>query len=398
MESQAQETRELTEQLLAGAFGSPVRLDAGQTVEGRDYVVRFGVLEGPDGAPSSVIAKRGRSWGGHYDPDSDDPHNPAWGLFGDWAALQFLSEVAGDAAVAPRFYGGDRNAGLIAIEDLGSGERPDQLLLGDDPVAAEAVLVELAAALGKMHARTAGRQAEFDRIRNELSRRWPPERDPAASLARAVHATIDILGLTPPAGLDADLGIVTHAIREPGPFLAYTHGDPCPDNWLRVDGRLKLFDFERGQFRHALLDGVYGRIHFPTCWCVNRSPEHVFLRMESAYRAELVQGCPEAADDTLFYHAVVEACAFWAIDMCQWIIQREAWYDPPKPMQHDQHWGIATLRQRALVRSDILARTTQEFGHLEAIGATFAKMAAKLRTIWPPEADAMPLYPAFRAR
>src|ERR687886_1529923 len=126
MDSPAQETRDLTEKLLAAAFGGPLRLDAGQTVEGRDYVVRFGVLEGPDGAPASVIAKRGRSWGGAYDPDSDDPHNPAWGIFGDWAALQFLNEVAGDAAVAPQFYGGDRNAGLIAIEDLGSGERPDQ--------------------------------------------------------------------------------------------------------------------------------------------------------------------------------------------------------------------------------------------------------------------------------
>ncbi len=120
--------------------------------------------------------------------------------------------------------------------------------------------------------------------------------------------------------------------------------------------------------------------------------------MEAAYRAELIQGCPEVADDTLFYHAVVEACAYWAIDMCQWIIQREAWYDPPKPMQHDRPWGIATLRQRALVRSDILTRTTQEFGHLEAVGATFAEIATKLRTIWPPEADAMPLYPAFRDR
>ena len=69
--------------------------------------------------------------------------------------------------------------------------------------------------------------------------------------------------------------------------------------------------------------------------------------MEAAYRAELIQGCPEAADDTLFYHAVVEACAYWALTMCEWIVQREAWYDPPKPMQQDRQWGIATLRQRA---------------------------------------------------
>ena len=35
--------------------------------------------------------------------------------------------------------------------------------------------------------------------------------------------------------------------------------------------------------------------------------------MEIAYRAELAKGCPEAADDTLFFRSVVEACAYWAI-------------------------------------------------------------------------------------
>lgn len=65
-------------------------------------------------------------------------------------------------------------------------------------------------------------------------------------------------------------------------------------------------------------------------------------------------------------------------------------------MEHDRQWGISTIRQRALVRSDILARTTQEFGYLEAIGSVFAALATRLREIWPAEADAMPLYPAFR--
>ncbi len=305
--------------------------------------------------------------------------------------------MAGDDALAPRFYGGDRRAGLIVIEDLGSGDRPDQLLLGSDPAAAEEAMVELAATLGTMHARSVGRQAEFDRIRDALGRRPPDEGDRAASLAKALHATVDVLGIVPRTGLDAELQALTASIHDPGPFLAYTHGDPCPDNWLRVDGKLRLLDFETGAFRHALLDGVYGRIHFPTCWCVNRSPAHVPQRMEAAYRAELRQGCPEAGDDTLFDRAVVEACAYWTISMCDWIVQRRSWYEPPAPMERDHRWGISTLRQRALLRSDILAQTTQELGHLEAIGATFGDIAAKLRTIWPPEAGSMPYYPAFRS-
>jgi Mn-containing catalase len=49
------------------------------------------------------------------------------------------------------------------------------------------------------------------------------------------------------------------------------------------------------------------------------------------------------------------------------------------------------------MRSDILAKTTEEFGHMEAIGATVHAIAAKLRATWP-EADRMPYYPAFRQR
>jgi hypothetical protein len=283
-------------------------------------------------------------------------------------------------------------------------------------------MVELAGTLGTLHALTIGKQADFDRIRDALGPRRAPDIDRIAALGPGLKETINSLGLAAPTGLDEELEGLATALQNPGPFLAFTHGDPCPDNWLRVDGKLRLLDFEHARYRHALLDGVYGRIHFPTCWCVNRTPAHLPARMEAAYRAELQNGCPEAADDTLFGHAVVVACAFWAIGMCQWITERQrrdeprsrGWLSrllslewlrqrrtrdrPTTLMERDHEWGISTVRQRVLLRSDILARTTQEFGYLEAIGTTFAALAARLRAVWPPEADAMPLFPAFRER
>ena len=95
-----------------------------------------------------------------------------------------------------------------------------------------------------------------------------------------------------------------------GPFLAYTHDDPIPMNALPVGDERKLFDFEFGDFRHALRDGIYGRACFPTWYHINRVPEDVVQEMERAYRTELAKGCPEAADDTLFFRSVVEACAY----------------------------------------------------------------------------------------
>jgi hypothetical protein len=379
-----QETRSIAERLLSEQLGGPVRLGEDTALEERTHVTRFAVLDGPAGAPPSVIVKRDRLGGRGLRPGLAEPRAPSSLLFDDWAALQFLSQIAGEASIAPQFYGGDRVAGLFVI----AGISPDQVLLRDDPAAAEAILAELAAALGRMHAATIGKQAQFDQVRGALGPR-PADRG-YQWLAEGLHATTAALDVPLRPGAGDELEAVIAALTDPGPFLAYTHGDPCPDNWLRAGGRLRLFDFEIGAFRHALTDGVYGRIHFPTCWCVNRIPEQILLRMEAAYRDGLARGFPAAADDTLYQRAVVEACAHWVLQLCA---RRYGLLDL---LENDREWGIATVRQRVLLRFDILSRITAEAGYLAALGATIADLAATLRARWPAEADAMPYYPAFR--
>jgi Mn-containing catalase len=54
------------------------------------------------------------------------------------------------------------------------------------------------------------------------------------------------------------------------------------------------------------------------------------------------------------------------------------------------------MRQRVVTRFESFAQATEEFGHLEAIGAVFYRMAVKLRSLWSVQADTMPVYPAFR--
>ena len=207
-------------------------------------------------------------------------------------------------------------------------------------------------------------------------------------LMPTLHETADWFAIPLTRQVDLELAMLIASMRNPGAFLVYTQGDSCPDNCLFVNSRLRLLDFEGGRFSHALKEGVYGRIHFPTCWCVYRMPERVPLRMEEAYRAELMKGCPEAVDDRLFYRAVVEACVFWMLD----------WYHEfplPTLLEKDRNIVTSTVRQRLLMRSAILAETTEVLGHMEAIGSTVRAIAAKLRAIWP-EADYMPYYPAFR--
>jgi hypothetical protein len=298
--------------------------------------------------------------------------------------------VGGTPVLTPRFYGGDRARGRLVLEDLGDGAGLDHVLLGTDPVAAAQGLHALATALGRLHARTTGQQERYDRLRRALGQPIPVRFHRYDQLAAILDDATTRLDLAPAPGTDRDLAAVIAALRDPGPFLAYTHGDPCPDNWLLTAQGIRLLDFEMGEYRHALIDGVYGRVHFPTCWCVNRLPPAISLDMEAAYRAALRPGCPAAADDRLFAQAVVEACAYWAIHTLAINGGLAAL------LAADKEWGVATVRQRALFRLDLVARLTATHGYLEALGATFARIGATLHARWP-DLPALPLYPAFRA-
>jgi hypothetical protein len=383
-----EETRAAAERVLSDAWRGAVKLEGDEGLGGsnRSNVYRFSVKEGPENGSESVVVKRAAGVGQEsYDPGATQ--GPAWRLFNDWAGLQFLTEVAGANSPAPRFYGGSREVGLVVIEDLGRGSRLDHFLLGEDAEAAERGLMNLVTALGRMHAMTVGKRAMFDRIRDSLGPREAGQ-DPGDAVQRQrqkLQKLADSVGLAIHPEVEVELKSLEGFLDENGPFQAYSHHDPCPDNCLWVGQEMKLLDFEFGDFRHALLDGVYGRIHFPTCWCVNRLPERVYVRMEQVYRNELVRGCPEAQDNEVFSRAVVEACA--------WQLLNSLFL---RVLEEDGQWGIATHRQRALVRLDRFAEMAETFGHLEALGITAREMAGALRGRWPKEADEMPLYPAFR--
>ena len=93
------------ERILAQACGGPVRLRAEVPPEGgsgRANLFRCTVLDGPSGAPASVIAKRVNVEPGEtYDPAASD--GPATRLFNEWASLQFLSTIAPGERLAPHF-------------------------------------------------------------------------------------------------------------------------------------------------------------------------------------------------------------------------------------------------------------------------------------------------------
>lgn len=384
-----------TEAILARAWGGPVRLGTwDELVYNKAY--RFHILQAPNHgsspAPTTVILKKARPKPDQpYDPDATT-WNPAWRFLADWTGTEFLSTLPTSTPHSPRFLGGDRDVGVFVMDDLGRRESLLTRLMGDNPAAAEQALLWHAEALGRLHADTMGQQDGYHRIRDALGPRVVQSDAQAwcdlGTARDALHAGFRTIGVVPAPGFDGEYRHLTHAIVDPGPFAAYTHCDPCPDNNLIVGERIQLLDFERSGYHHALLDAVYGRLCFPSCGYANRLPARLALRMEAAYRAQIVETCPQAADDVRFGQEIVHACVYWIISNGNWLLA-SAYKD-------DYQWGLATWRQRVLLRLGLVVQATESLHHLPAMGETARLCLQRLRQIWPVAVQTMPLYPTFR--
>ena len=414
--------REQVEELLANTYHAPVSLARPQLIPSRPNICRFFVRTGPAELGSNLIVKRLPADGIDEARDASYPSTRNR-FFNDWAGLQFLNEVAGGTSIVPRFYAASHAtpacpADLIVMEDLKIRKDIGAVLKGKEPRKAEEELLLWAGALGRLHASTIGKEARFRGIREGIAPRRPswgwvphwqrnhdayeklmqtlPEEVRQAGFASfhwmrfVLRQAADALSLTVLRAAAANLETVIQALYAPGPFLAYTHGDPCPGgNCLVTENVARLIDFENGDYRHALLDIVYARISFPTCWEAMTLPHSLVLRIEQAYRAELVAACPEAMDDQRFARELVHACAYWALMLCQF----NAIAQFPTG---DRYWEPYRMRQRILTRFERFAQTTAEFGYLEALGSLFQTMATMLRERWPAYAQQLPVYSAFR--
>ena len=374
------------ERVLSERFGRSVCLDGEVRLsdeDRRNLLLRVRVVSG--GPPDTLIIKK----------VVVDPYNPedvgSWDtrrFFSDWAGAEFLS-AALDPPRSPRFYGGDYASGFFILEDLGHQQSLVEPLLEQDASSAERALVAFGTSLGRLHAATVGQLPRFEGLLRTINPHLGVFARAVTGVERLhqLRGVLDGLEITTGSGLARDLEDVTAAIEHPGPFLSYIHGDPCPDNAAWNGRELRLMDFEFGGFGHALMDGTYGRIMFPTCWCANRIPRRMLLKMEAAYRSELVKGCPEAQDDRTFDAACSHVCGYWMLTTLTRSLGRV--------IEEDRTWGISTLRQRVLSRLDAFLATTEASDQLPALRETASRVSHVLRAKWP-DTEPLPVYPALR--
>jgi phosphotransferase family enzyme len=400
MKLAARRTLASAEQALALKTGKKTHFRVRQSFHGMTF--RCEVRGDGERSPRSVIVKRVRLLGSQrYDPSDTDPPSPAFRLFNDWAGLEFLSGLA-EERLAPRLIAADRKLGYLVMEDVGQDDLGNVLQQGNLG-RAETAAHQLASTLGRIHVASLGRRSDFEAIRNRLGPQ-PPQRHKLpcteewfAKMSSDLLTDLAALRVEPLPGFESELAEVAAAISQPGPFLAYTHGDPCPDNLRLADSEAVLIDFEFGRFRHVMTDAVFPRMLFPpTGGQVHRLPDALVDDMESLYRAELVKGCPAAADDLVFRKAILDACAFWLMKLAITLKQPDGSPNPHSLIESDRSLGGASARRVLLAQLAVFAKTAEECDGYPALHDTFLRLRTSLGRLWGTREEDLPLFRSFQ--
>ena len=362
-------------------------------------VLRCEILSDSERGPKTVILKRIASPKTLYDPEDLLPGTIAWRHGTEWSACRFLNRLDSAPPLSPCCYGGDRLEALLVLEDLGTGSGVASLLKHDDPTRAEQALLAYAETLGRLHATTCGREAEYNRIRNDFGMPLLAIRDDDLTHVRRhferVKALIGSVGGSFSPAAEDELEGVLEILYGPSPFLVLTHGDPNPVNDLLQGDTVRLYDFEYSGFRHALLDGVFSRHLYP--WTRHRLPDIVLVRLEAHYRQELVRGCPAAEDEARYRYEQMCARSLWMLVTLRSLLERALEQDGYEDDRSENEHEIApTLRQRALILLERFAEDAETYACLPALSAAVAQIGAILKAHWQITTQPLPLYPAFR--
>ncbi|MBB4684685.1 phosphotransferase [Amycolatopsis jiangsuensis] len=278
------------EAVLSRRFGSAITLVHPEDLEGSGpaTVVRARVVSSSFALPRTLVVK-------HY----PDPPVPGRGdrFAQEAVSYQLFTALAPDERMCPELLAHDGRDRVLVIEDLGRAPTLQDKLAARDSRAAERALLSWARSLGRLHASTASREADFNAL---LRRLGGPgrieESDLAAQAAEVPPMLAGLLGVSVP---EAVLERVATAVSQArsAAFRAFSPVELSPDNNLVTGSGVRFLDFERGRVRTALVDAAYLRLPFAFCSDALALPAGMSEAMIAAWRAEVVSVWPSFADD-----------------------------------------------------------------------------------------------------
>ncbi|HEX6353816.1 hypothetical protein [Actinophytocola sp.] len=373
------------EAVLSRRFGARITLTEAEDLGGseRSSVARVRVAASPFSLPRTLVLKR------YVQP----LHEHCDSFVREAASYQLFTALASEDRMCPELFAHDPGSRLVVLEDLGRAPTLADKLLGDDARAAERALLSYARSLGRLHATTASREADFDALQRRLT--VPDFKDPLA--IDGAKAMNDL-----PAVLEAELGVCTSAavlecaersrnLLETGHHRAFSPSDSCPDNNLITNRGVRFLDLEGGCVRNAIFDAAFLRVPFPSCWCPFGLPNGMTDAMLAGWRAEVRVVWPDLDDDGVLLPALLDAQLFWV-----WLTTWQFFSRPEAAQTHSSllsdtppETHVLTDRWRRLANDALLAGS-------EAVAEHAAAVCDRLRVRWFDDDPVLALYPAFR--
>lgn len=220
------------------------------------------------------------------------PQSPASGLFAAWAGAELISQRLPDERAFASVLAGDRDAGVIVVEDLGRGTALDHLLENATAAVLADAFDDLARVLAAMHGATLG---QFDRFAAIHSRMGPMPDDQSRQRYWAeALSVLDTLGVTRTRHAAALEEIEAAGLTDGG-WPGLRHTEPGFDNVRLVDGRIVLVDFEGSLWGNVLHDVAFPAMAFGHMPSTSAVPEAVVQRFEDRYFDHLRKTHPDLA-------------------------------------------------------------------------------------------------------
>nr|WP_238345277.1 phosphotransferase [Actinopolymorpha cephalotaxi] len=303
------------------------------------------------------------------------------------AAGLYTAEVSG---VAARVIHVDDDAGTVIVTDLGEWPSLQDLLLANDPESAAAGMVELATAVGQLHAATLGRgdahQRNLDAFAADVDTGQSYSLD--GGHWDVVEQACTELSLPSARPARDDVVRILKRVENPGPLGALTHMDLNPTNVLITDSGARLVDFEGCRFGHPGIDAAFLHYPFPhhsTPWGL--LPAKVVESADTAYRSALAHG---GAEPLLHDYArmLADGAAITLIGR----ITRLVMVARPGQSRHDSWRRRGQIVQQIRTYTRLADRAAQQSAFTRWLRALEAAMTDR----WPDATDPPPpQFPAF---
>jgi hypothetical protein len=289
---------EAGEVVLEHRFGSAIGLVDPEALPGSGpaTVVRARIASSPFGLPRTLVIK-------HYpDPAPKGAPDP---FAQEAVSYQLFTALPSEDRMCPELLAHDWKQRVLVIDDLGHAPTLQDKLRGRDARSAERSLLSWARSLGRMHATTSSREADFDALLRRLG--GPVKHEdgmPVTACAQLPALIEEHIGVSTPDSVRRFAEAACVRAKSLA-YRAFSPVDLSPDNNLVTSGGVRFLDFERGRVRNALIDAAHLRVPFASCPEPLALPAGMSEAMVAAWRSEVVGVWPGLSDnDVLFAHVL----------------------------------------------------------------------------------------------